>query len=64
MCVFLSQDMGLATDIAKKNNSPLPLGEAAEALYGNSIRDQPELATRDFSSIYKYLKNETRGDNQ
>lgn len=56
--------MGLAADIAKKNNCPLPLGEAAEALYARSIQDQPELATRDFSSVYKYLKTRTQGANQ
>ncbi|KAF9452843.1 3-hydroxyisobutyrate dehydrogenase [Macrolepiota fuliginosa MF-IS2] len=56
---LMLKDMGLATDIAKKHSSPLPLGEAAEALYASSIRDQPELAARDFSSIYKYLRTKT-----
>jgi 3-hydroxyisobutyrate dehydrogenase len=56
--------MGLATEIAKKNHSPLPLGELAEALYAKSIQEQPELATRDFSSVYKYLKSRTQGAGQ
>ncbi len=56
--------MGLATEIAKKNNSALPLGEAAEALYDKAIQDQPELATRDFSSVYKYLQAKSQGAGQ
>lgn len=56
--------MGLATEIAKKNNSALPLGEAAEELYEKAIQDQPELAARDFSSIYKYLRTRSQGADQ
>lgn len=51
------QDMGLATEIARKNNSALPLGELAETLYGRSIQEHPELAAQDFSCIYKYLRS-------
>ncbi|KXN90482.1 3-hydroxyisobutyrate dehydrogenase, mitochondrial [Leucoagaricus sp. SymC.cos] len=61
---LMLKDMGLATEIATKNNTPLPLGELAEALYAKSIKEQPELATRDFSSIYKYLKSRTQGSSR
>lgn len=50
------QDMGLATEIGKKHKCPLPLGEAAESVYAESIRTKPDLAAKDFSSVYKYLK--------
>ena len=50
-----SQDMRLATDIAGTHSSPLPLGEAARDLYAEVTRRRPELATKDFSSVYKYL---------
>lgn len=63
-CVFLLKDMGLATEIAKKNLSPLPLGELAEALYAKAIQEQPELATQDFSSVYKFLKSRAMGTSQ
>lgn len=47
--------MGLATEIASLSGSPLPLGEAAETIYEDVIKQQPELARKDFSSVYKYL---------
>lgn len=52
------QDMGLATEIARKNNSAMPLGELAEALYGSSIQEYPDFATQDFSCVYKYLRSQ------
>lgn len=47
--------MGLATDIAGQCSSPLPLGKAAERIYGDVVKQQPELARKDFSSVYRYL---------
>lgn len=48
--------MGLAKATAKQNESPIPLGEAAEELYGQMIREYPELGQKDFSSVYRYLE--------
>ncbi|EKM82855.1 hypothetical protein AGABI1DRAFT_111419 [Agaricus bisporus var. burnettii JB137-S8] len=53
---LMLKDMGLATEIGKKHKCPLPLGEAAESVYAESIRTKPDLAAKDFSSVYKYLK--------
>lgn len=50
------QDMGLATDIATTSGSPLPLGEAAASIYEEVLKRQPELAKKDFSSVYAYLQ--------
>ena len=54
------QDMGLASDIAQQRKSPLPLGEAAENIYAKAIKKYPELAGRDFSSVYRFLKEQSR----
>ena len=51
--------MGLATDIAMASGSPLPLGKAAECIYGEVLNWQPELARKDFSSVYQYLHQAT-----
>lgn len=48
--------MGLATDIGDKYGVPLPLGEAAENIYNDVIEKEPELAKKDFSSVYQYLR--------
>lgn len=48
--------MGLATGIAEKSQVPLPLGEAAQSIYSQSIDHQPDLARKDFSSVYQYLQ--------
>ncbi|KAG6869070.1 hypothetical protein C0993_003390 [Termitomyces sp. T159_Od127] len=53
---LMLKDMGLAKDIAKQKGSPIPLGEAAEELYGRVIKEQPDLARKDFSSVYRYLE--------
>ena len=50
------KDMGLATGSGKLLNVPLPLGEKAEEVYGEMLKVKPELAYRDFSSVYKYLE--------
>jgi len=48
--------MRLATDAAGTHSSPLPLGEAARDLYAEVTRTHPELAKKDFSSVYQYLE--------
>ncbi|KAJ8093307.1 hypothetical protein AAF712_009779 [Marasmius tenuissimus] len=52
---LMLKDMSLATNIASASGSPLPLGEAAESLYAQVIKEEPELARKDFSSVYRYL---------
>ncbi|KAJ7632230.1 6-phosphogluconate dehydrogenase [Roridomyces roridus] len=52
-------DMGLASDIAAQTGSPLPLGETARKLYSLMIAQQPELGSKDFSSVYKFLLSES-----
>jgi 3-hydroxyisobutyrate dehydrogenase len=48
--------MGLATGSGKMLNVPLPLGERAEEVYAEMLKVKPELALRDFSSVYRYLE--------
>jgi 3-hydroxyisobutyrate dehydrogenase len=48
--------MGLATDIASSVGSALPMARMAEMIYAKAIETNPELAGKDFSSIYNYLK--------
>lgn len=50
------KDMGLATGSGKMLNIALPLGEKAEEVYAEMLKRKPELANRDFSSVYKYLE--------
>lgn len=52
------QDMGLASNIAQQRKSPLPLGEAAEEIYAKAIEKYPELSSKDFSSVYRFLKEQ------
>jgi len=52
---LMLKDMGLATHVANLSGSPLPLGEAAERIYEDVLKRQPELARKDFSSVYQYL---------
>lgn len=52
------QDIGLASNIAQQRKSPLPLGEAAKEIYDKAIKKLPELASRDFSSVYRFLKEQ------
>jgi 3-hydroxyisobutyrate dehydrogenase len=51
----MRQDMGLASDIALKTNTALPLGNAAQKLYSDMIKAQPGLGRKDFSSVYQFL---------
>lgn len=50
------QDMGLATEIGRLSDSPLPLGLMAEKIYAEMVEKMPELQNKDFSSVYKYLQ--------
>jgi 3-hydroxyisobutyrate dehydrogenase len=50
--------MGLASEIAQQQKSPLPLGETAEEIYAKTIERYPELSRRDFSSVYCFLKEQ------
>jgi 3-hydroxyisobutyrate dehydrogenase len=49
--------MSLATEIANHSGSPLPLGEAAESIYAQVVKEQPALARKDFSSVYRFLES-------
>lgn len=48
--------MGLASEIADGRGVPLPLGETARAIYKEAIETEPKLGTKDFSSIYAFLR--------
>ncbi|KAI6151014.1 NAD-binding of NADP-dependent 3-hydroxyisobutyrate dehydrogenase-domain-containing protein [Pisolithus tinctorius] len=52
-----SKDMRLATDIASARSSPLPLGRPRETCMPVVLKVSPELARKDFSSVYRYLKD-------
>lgn len=51
------QDMGLASNVAQQRESPLLLGDAAKDIYRKIVEKRPELAGKDFSSVYQYLKD-------
>ncbi|KAJ7043258.1 3-hydroxyisobutyrate dehydrogenase [Mycena alexandri] len=53
--VLMEKDMGLASDIASKTGTALPLGDAARRLYEEMVKQRPELARKDFSSVYRFL---------
>lgn len=53
---LLFQDMGLATEVGDLVGCSLPMGEAAERIYAEVIEAEPELANKDFSSVYRYLR--------
>jgi len=55
---LMLKDMGLASNVAQQKKSPLPLGEAAKEIYAKAIKQHPELASRDFSSVYRFLKEQ------
>ncbi|KAF9475070.1 3-hydroxyisobutyrate dehydrogenase [Pholiota conissans] len=54
---LMLKDMGLATDVAQQRQSPLPMAKAAKELYARIVEKRPELAKKDFSSVYLYLKD-------
>jgi len=60
---LMLKDMLLAKDIAASQGSPLPLGKAAQSIYSDAIKHRPELANRDFSSVYLHLRQRTEGGN-
>ena len=62
-CWWVYQDMGLASNISRQRKSPLPLGEAAEEIYAKAIEKYSELASKDFSSVYRFLKDQWRTNN-
>lgn len=53
---LMLKDMGLANDIAVQRGSPIPMGEAARDIYSKIVEGRPDLATKDFSSVYRFLK--------
>ncbi|GBE82381.1 3-hydroxyisobutyrate dehydrogenase [Sparassis latifolia] len=53
---LMLKDLGLASDVADSVGSPLALGELAEQIYGDVVREDPELMDKDFSSVYRYLR--------
>ncbi|KAF8163118.1 NAD binding domain of 6-phosphogluconate dehydrogenase-domain-containing protein [Crassisporium funariophilum] len=57
---LMLKDMGLASEVAQQRHSPLPLGEAAKDIYSQVIQATPELANKDFSSVYRHLKGHER----
>ncbi|KAF5324493.1 hypothetical protein D9611_004488 [Ephemerocybe angulata] len=54
---LMLKDMGLASDIAAKQKSSLPLGRAAQEIYERVVKEKQELARKDFSSVYLYLRD-------
>ncbi|KAI0811243.1 6-phosphogluconate dehydrogenase, partial [Irpex lacteus] len=53
---LMLKDMGLATEVGDLVGCSLPMGEAAERIYAEVIEAEPELANKDFSSVYRYLR--------
>ncbi|KAH7889932.1 NAD binding domain of 6-phosphogluconate dehydrogenase-domain-containing protein [Phlebopus sp. FC_14] len=58
---LMLKDMYLATDIATVTGSPLPLGESARDFYAEVLRRRPQLARKDFSSVYLHLEEVGNG---
>lgn len=50
------KDMFLATDIADSVASALPMGKCARDFYMETLRHEPDLGDKDFSSVYKHLE--------
>ena len=48
--------MGLASESAASVGIPLPTGAEAQRVYAEVISQSPELARKDFSSVYLYLE--------
>ncbi|KAI5900156.1 uncharacterized protein SCHCODRAFT_02607155 [Schizophyllum commune H4-8] len=55
---LMLKDMGLATTVAQQTSTPTPLGEAASAIYAKVVAEKPELAGKDFSAVYEWLREE------
>lgn len=51
--------MALAQHAASQLGTPLPLGDAAEAIYSKMNQDgDQKFADRDFSVVYEYLRRQ------
>lgn len=48
--------MQLAKDLADAKGTPLSLGSEATQIYKQVVEDDPSLANRDFSSVYRHLR--------
>ena len=48
--------MGLATDVGKAFGVPLPMAEAAKKVYSGAVEQRPDLAQKDFSSVFLLLE--------
>ncbi|KAL1722625.1 6-phosphogluconate dehydrogenase [Schizophyllum commune] len=55
---LMLKDMGLATTVAQQTSTPTPLGEAASTIYAKVVAEKPELAGKDFSAVYEWLREE------
>jgi len=53
---LMIKDLGLAMEISRGSGSRVPLAEAAERVYVEAVKRYPELSKKDFSSVYRYLK--------
>ncbi|KAI0797841.1 3-hydroxyisobutyrate dehydrogenase [Abortiporus biennis] len=58
---LMLKDMGLATAAGESVGAPLPMGKAAEQIYGKMVEEDAELARKDFSSVYRYLEEVSEG---
>ncbi|KAL1730284.1 6-phosphogluconate dehydrogenase [Schizophyllum commune] len=58
---LMLKDMGLATTVAQQTSTPTPLGEAASAIYAKVVAEKPELAGKDFSAVYEWLREGDAG---
>ncbi|KAL1683533.1 6-phosphogluconate dehydrogenase [Schizophyllum commune] len=58
---LMLKDMGLATTVAQQTSTPTPLGEAASAIYAKVVAQKPELAGKDFSAVYEWLREGEAG---
>jgi len=54
---LMLKDMGLAIESASNSGVSMPLGNAAETVYRDVVAQRPDLARKDFSSVYQYLKD-------
>lgn len=56
--------MALATNIGSSTGSPLPLTKAAEHIYAAVVQHHEDLAKKDFSCVYLYLKRAAQEDKE
>ncbi|KAJ7470337.1 3-hydroxyisobutyrate dehydrogenase [Mycena latifolia] len=53
--VLMEKDLRLAMDIATQTGTRVPLGDTARRMYSLMITEHPDLALKDFSSVYRFL---------